>query len=169
MVQLGTQFDSSVHDDMNTFDPIPKGDYIAQIVESDLLDTSKGNGKYIKLKFEIIEGEYKGRFIWTNINIINPNPVAVEFAQKELATICRACNKVVIADTQEIHGIPMKIKVKVVPAKGDYPPGNAIVTYQTLESELNDAFSDIGNEPKNESQKEVKTEESDFNSEEVPW
>lgn len=165
MVQLGTQFDSSNHDDMNTFDPVPKGDYVAQIVESDLMDTSKGNGKYIKFKFEIIQGEYKGRFIWTNINIINPNPVAVEFAQKELATICRACGKIVIQDTQEIHGIPIGVKVKVVPAKGDYPPGNALVSYYSLDNNLEDALSEVAKT----GEEEIKTKEDDFSSDEVPW
>ena len=45
MAKLTNYFDSSNHDDMNTFDPIPNGEYIAQIVESDILNTTKGNGK----------------------------------------------------------------------------------------------------------------------------
>jgi len=125
MANLGGTFDSGQHEDMNTgFDPIPAGDYIAMVVESEIKTTSKKNGKYIKLKFRIEEGEFKGRFIWTNLNIINPNPVAVEIAQKELATLCRAVGKAVIQDTQELHGIPIRMKVKIKPAQGDYPAGN---------------------------------------------
>ena len=112
MAQLGQAFDSSGHEDMlSGFEPIPAGDYKAKVVESDLKVTAAGTGKYIKLKFEIIEGEFKGRFVWTNINIINPNPVAVDIAQKELATLCRAVGKAVIQDTKELHGIPILIQI----------------------------------------------------------
>lgn len=130
MTQLNTAFDSGQHDDMNSsFDPIPAGEYLAIVKESDLCTTVKKTGKYIKLKFEIIKGEFKGRFVWTNLNIINPNPIAVDIAQKELATICRAVGKRVIKDTQELHGVPFKLKIKIKPAKADYPAGNESIGY----------------------------------------
>lgn len=134
MVQLSNAFDSSNHDDMNNFDPIPAGEYLSQIVESDIKETAAKTGKYIKLKFEILEGDYKGRFIWTNLNIINPNPVAVDIANKELATICRACGKAVIQDTMELHGIPILLKIRIVPAKGDYPASNSPTGYKCVSS-----------------------------------
>jgi len=131
MAELGAAFDSGKHEDMNTgFDPMPAGEYMAQVIESDVLTTAKKNGKYIKLKFKILQGEFKGRFIWTNLNIVNPNPIAVEIAQKELATLCRACGKAVIQDTQELHGIPIKMKIKIKPAKDDYPAGNEPIGYK---------------------------------------
>lgn len=133
MAQLGQAFDSSQHDDMNSgYDPIPAGVYPAKVVESELKNTSAGTGKYIKLKFQILQGEFKGRYIWTNLNIINPSPVAVEIAQKELATLCRAVGKGVIQDTQELHGIPIDMKVKIKPAKGDYPAGNEPCGYAPI-------------------------------------
>ena len=131
MAKLGTAFDSGQHEDMNTgFDPMPAGEYLAQVIESEVLTTSKKNGKYIKLKFAILKGEFKGRFIWSNLNIVNTNPVTVEIAQKELATLCRACGKAVIQDTQELHGIPILMKIKIKPAKDDYPAGNEPIGYK---------------------------------------
>jgi len=133
MATLPSAFDSNQHDDMQgAFDPIPADTYQAQITGSSVEDTKAKNGKYIKLEFTILSGEYKGRKIWTNLNIINPNPVAVEIAQKELATLCRACGKPVIQDTQEIHGVPFNMKVKITPAKGDWPAGNAPCGYESL-------------------------------------
>lgn len=132
MAQLGKAFDSSQHDDMGDFDPIPAGQYPMIIDESSVEDTAKKTGKYIKFRFKVINGEFKGRFVWTNLNIINPNPVAVEIAQKELATICRACGKAVIQDTQELHGIPMLVKVRIIPPKGDYPAKNAPSGYKPI-------------------------------------
>lgn len=132
MAKLGAAFDSGKHEDMGNFDPIPAGKYPAKIIESDILDTKKKNGKYIQFKFEIIQGEFKGRLIWARLNIINPSSVAVEIAQKELATICRAVGKAVVQDTQELHGIPLLLTVKLTPAKGDYPAGNATAGYASL-------------------------------------
>lgn len=130
MAQLKLAFDSGQHDDMQSgFDPIPAGEYLAMVVESEVKVTKKKDGEYISLKFKIMEGKYKGRFIWSNLNIINPNPVAVEIAQSELATLCRACGKAVIQDTSELHGVPIKMKVKITPAKGDFPPKNSAIGY----------------------------------------
>ncbi len=165
MAKLGNAFDSSQHEDMKDgFDPMPAGKYVMVIDESDVLPTQKKNGKYIKLRMRVLNGEYKGRFVWTNINIVNPNPVAVEIAQKELATICRACGKAVIQDTQQLHGIPMVVKLKVTPAKGDYPSKNEPIGYEptgtNLEGSTEEGWDD--DEPE-------KTPEEQYDDSEVPW
>ena len=40
------------------YDPIPAGKYQAVITESEMKPTKTGNGQYLQLEFEIIEGEY---------------------------------------------------------------------------------------------------------------
>lgn len=42
------------------FEAIPAGKYTTVITDSDMKDTRSGNGRYLQLEFEIIEGEYKG-------------------------------------------------------------------------------------------------------------
>lgn len=132
MAQLGNAFDSGQHDDMNNFDPIPAAEYTAQVTGSDVKATKDKTGKYIALEFTVLTGEFKGRKIWQNLNIVNKNPVTVEIAEKELATLCRAVGKSVIQDTQELHGKPMLMKVRIVPAKGQYPPKNAPTGYTAI-------------------------------------
>lgn len=139
MTQLPAAFDQSQHGDMRgDFDVIPPEVckdtlFLSQVSASDVKDTNAKDGKYIWLEITILEGDFKGRKIWTNLNIVNKNPVAVEIANKEFATICRACNKVgPIDDTVEIHEIPFLMKLKVVPAKGDYPAKNEPAGYEPL-------------------------------------
>jgi hypothetical protein len=96
------------------------------------LITAKILGKYVKLEFTVLKGEFKGRKIWTNLNLINQNPIAEEIAQKEFATICRAVGKAVVQDTQQLHGIPIEMKVKVTPAKKEYPAKNSPAGYASL-------------------------------------
>jgi len=64
---------------------------------------------------------------------VNTNPTAVEIANKELATICDAVGKNHIEDTEELHGIPMTIRVKKTPATANYPEGNEINGYAPAE------------------------------------
>lgn len=158
MAELGGTFDSAGHEDMNTgFDPFPAGTYLAKVVESDFLPTAKKDGKYIKLKFEIMEGEFKGRFVWTNLNVMNPSPVAVDIANKELATLCRAVGVPKLQDTQQLHGIPIKMKVKIKPAKGDYPAGNEPAGYAPAS-----AAADISDPSADSDAKEEANED-------IPW
>ena len=49
------------------YDPIPAGKYQAVITESEMKPTKTGNGQYLQLEFEIIEGEYKNRKVWARL------------------------------------------------------------------------------------------------------
>jgi hypothetical protein len=109
------------------FDPIPAGRYNVIITDSDLCVTKAGDGQYIKLTFKVLEGDFAGRLIWSNLNIDNPNEKAVEIAQRELAAICNAIGIPAIEnDTAELHGIPLSGMVKVKPEQGGYPASNTI-------------------------------------------
>ena len=59
------------------YDPIPAGKYQAVITESEMKPTRTGNGQYLQLEFEIIEGEYKNRKVWARLNLENANADAV--------------------------------------------------------------------------------------------
>ena len=132
MAQLNGVFNADEYEDLGSFDPIPRGEYPMIITASDLKETKDRQGKYIKFEQTIIDGEYKGRKVWNNINIVNKNPVAVEIAEKTLATLIRAVGKKVVADTQELHGIPFTGVVGIQPATDDYPASNKMVTYKPI-------------------------------------
>ena len=114
---------------MDDFSPIPAGEYPAVITESEIKATKDGQGQYLKLKIEIIEGEFQGRLIFTNLNLWNQNPKAAEIARRELATIAAATGKVGASDSAEFHNIPMIVKVAVEPGQGEYGPQNRIKMY----------------------------------------
>lgn len=95
---------------MDDYSAIPAGEGLAHIIESGYHETKKKNGHYLKLRVQILDGENKGRLLFENLNLDNPNPIAVEIANKTLNTICVACEKVGVQDSEELHGIPMFIK-----------------------------------------------------------
>jgi len=114
-----------------TFDVIPPGEYISAITESDICETKAGNGRYLKLKYQIIDGENKGRILFENLNIDNPNKQAEAIAQRSLNAICAACGIVDLKDSSELHDIPMKIDVKIKNSV-EYGPQNVIKKHEAV-------------------------------------
>ena len=45
----------------NSWDPLPVGEYVAQIVEASVLQPKSGDGYYLALTWKIAEGEFEGR------------------------------------------------------------------------------------------------------------
>jgi hypothetical protein len=66
----------------------------------------------LQLTFQILDGEYKGRFLWSRLNLHNANPTAVKIAQAELSAICRAVGVLTPGDSVELHNLPLVINVK---------------------------------------------------------
>lgn len=93
------------------FDPIPAGEYTAVVTESEQKPTKKGDGHYLQLTFEIVEGDYAKRRLWARLNLDNPNEVAVGIARAELSALCRAVNVLHVKDTAQLHDLPVLIKV----------------------------------------------------------
>lgn len=109
----GDVFDADSVDTGGDFEAIPEGWYKAAIVNDEERDTKAGNGSYIALEFEVLEGEYKGRHLWHNLNLNNPNQKAVEIARSHLAKICKAVGVPKPKSTAELHGKPLMLKNKV--------------------------------------------------------
>jgi len=119
------------------FTALPAGEYVAQIVKSEFKDTKAKTGKYLQLQFKVISGpegvSCKGRVLFERLNLVNPNPIAVEIANKSLNSICVACGKAGVEDSDELHGIPMKITLKVEDATPNYPASNGFTGFHSLE------------------------------------
>jgi hypothetical protein len=106
-------FDANTVDPASDFEPIPAGKYLAVIVESEMKATKSADGHYLELKFQLLEGPYKNRVLWSRLNLDNPNPQAVQIAQGELSSVCRAVNVMRPEDSTELHGIPLVIGVRL--------------------------------------------------------
>lgn len=92
---------------------IPAGWYPVMITGSDAKPTAAGDGSYLALEMDIVGGDYTGRKLFTNLNLQNPNPKAVEIAYRELSAICHAVGVIQCANSEQLHGRPLMAKVKV--------------------------------------------------------
>src|SRR3990167_11317422 len=105
--------------DANEYEPsVPSevtraGDYPAIITTSEWRDTKNGDGQYLYLELQVAEGEYQGRKLFERLNLKNQNEQAVEIAKRTLSAICRAVGNMTPTDSEDLHNIPILVKVDV--------------------------------------------------------
>jgi hypothetical protein len=135
MAQLN--FDATqVAPDTGGGDPVPAGWYNVMIDESEMKPTKTEGGLRLSLRFTILDGQYANRKVFTGLNLKNANPVAQEIAYKQLSAICHAVGIMQVQDSQQLHGRPLKIKVKVKAAQGDYEASNDITAYKNINEQV---------------------------------
>ena len=126
MANLGTNFDATSVEPTQTYEVLPPGKYLAQIVESEMRLTKDGTGKYLFLVLAVLEGPYKDRKLFDRLNLVNANPQTVEIAQRTLSAICHATGRLQVEDSEDLHFIPLTVAVQVQPTKNGYGASNKI-------------------------------------------
>lgn len=111
MAQLGYTADPNQPEE--SFDIVPAGEYTTIIEASDYTPNKQGTGMILKLTYQIIDGEFKGRKIFENLNLQNENAQAAQIAQRALNSICLAVGVQHVQDSAQLHGIPLIIDVSV--------------------------------------------------------
>ncbi|UCC31263.1 MAG: DUF669 domain-containing protein [Phycisphaerales bacterium] len=104
-------FDANEVEPAVGFDPIPVGRYLAVITDSEMKPTKSGTGSFLELTFQVLEGEFKERLLWTRLNLDNPNATTVRIARAELSAICRAVGVMTPKDSIDLHNVPLAITV----------------------------------------------------------
>lgn len=132
-MQMPKPFDASGVAPSQPQEVIPVAWYPVTITESEIKETSKKLGSMLALTYTIIDGDHKGRKLFSNLNIVNANAQAVEIAQRDLSAICHATGVMVVDDTSKLHNIPFEIRVGMRKPDADYPePANEVKGYRKL-------------------------------------
>lgn len=133
MAQLGETFDHTQVEPRDSLEPVPPGTYVAEVVESDVVQTKNGAGNRVTLTLRITEGQCEGRQIWEGINFQHANEVAQRIGQQQLAELCAAVGlRGPLEDTQDLHGIPIRIRVKMSKPQEGYDQKNEVSRYMPL-------------------------------------
>lgn len=127
MAHFGATFDATAVEPNKPYDPLPPNRYVVEIVASELRATKDGQGQYLWLELDVLDGEHQGRKLFDRLNLVNANPTTVEIAQRTLSAICHAVGKMQVQDSEELHHIPLLADVRVRPSKKEeYGPSNTI-------------------------------------------
>lgn len=132
MVQLN--FDARQHTPLDN-DPLPEGWYNFIIDESNAVPTKDGNPNHLRLvlRFSVMDGPHQGRKVFNGLNIRHTNVQTMEIANRELSAICAAVNLPYVQDTQQLHNIPLKGRVKIrKDPNGQYDDQAEIKSYKPI-------------------------------------
>jgi len=136
-IELSGYYDESA--EPNSYEPIPAGEYRAQIIDAKCEDVSKNNdyGKCLQLSWQVIGGEYEGRLVFQRLNLwgenMRNNALVVQIANSQFAEIRRATGKETPRDTDELLHIPCLIRVAITQDKNkEYDPRNEVKAVKPL-------------------------------------
>jgi len=131
------------------FSPLPAGDYTTQITGAEICTTKSGTGQYIKVEYTVIGEQHQGRKVWGNLNIKNDSDKAEEIGRSQLNQLMTAIGLTKLADTDELVGNDVTIKLKIKPADGQWEASNEIKAYKSSGSapKAEGAAADAGDKP----------------------
>jgi hypothetical protein len=147
MVQLN--FDARQHTPLDN-DPVPEAWYNFIIDESNAVPTKDGNPNHLRLvlRFSIMDGPHQGRKVFTGLNIRHTNIQTMEIANRELSAICAAVGLPYVQDTQQLHNIPLKGRVKIrKDPTGQYDDQAEIKSYKPISFVVPGGFAQPGAAP----------------------
>ena len=61
-------YDANDYEPAGDFSPIPEGEYVGIITESEWRDTKSGNGRYLYVVVQVAEGDHQGRLLFDPLN-----------------------------------------------------------------------------------------------------
>lgn len=130
MAQLN--FNAADVEPNEVMEAIPAGWYNVMADQSEMKPAKAEGNFYLEVRLSVLDGRYVNRKLFTRMNLRNNNPQAQEIAYKELSGLCRAVGKMQVGDSAELHGIPLKVKVKVKAADGQYEASNDVTNFANI-------------------------------------
>jgi len=114
-------------------DPIPDGTYTLRAIEAEEKSTSSG-GTMIVVKYEVVGGDYNGRWLWNNFNVVNKSEKAQNIARQQLVAWATACGKPEADDTDKLIDKKFNAVVSIEKGTGGYSDRNTIRSFLTGEA-----------------------------------
>jgi hypothetical protein len=113
------------------FQALSTGEYTCVVHDTDIRRTKKGDGSYLLIVWEVVEGLFKGQRVWDRIMREHPSAKTVEIGDKRMRECSLALGVPVFEDTFELHGKRACLKVvKTVDDK--YGEGNDVKFYKSV-------------------------------------
>ena len=95
------------------FEVIPAGEYAAIVAKSEMKPTKDGTGQRLNLTLQILSGQYQNRIVFDGLNVKNKSAQAEQIGRSQLKALCVAVNVLDPKTSEELHGKPFTLKVKI--------------------------------------------------------
>ncbi|PWI52213.1 DUF669 domain-containing protein, partial [Sulfoacidibacillus thermotolerans] len=87
MLNIDEKIYQQVSGNLQEFDPLPDGNYVVVVEESEVRENKSGNGYHLALKLRVQGGPYRNRIIFLNQGLTN-NPISL----RHLKNVLDACD-----------------------------------------------------------------------------
>ncbi|MFA5186718.1 MAG: DUF669 domain-containing protein [Patescibacteria group bacterium] len=124
-------FDPTAVEPQSDFEVIPPSKVPVLVESAEVKATKAGTGYFLKLTLSIIDGPYKGRKLFDNINLQNPSAQCVEIGLRQLSALGQAIGVQAISDSSQLVNKTCIAHVKV---KDDQ---NYVRTYSSTAAAVN--------------------------------
>lgn len=131
-MKLDFKLDQYGQQEGGSFDPLPAGNYLAEVFECEVKETKAGTGEYLQITWEIVDGPYKGRKIWDRLNIVNQNETAQRIGRERLNKLANIVGKPHLKDTDELYQCSATLRL-VVREDPQYGASNDVKDYRAPE------------------------------------
>jgi hypothetical protein len=116
------------YDEMDDFTPIPPGEYEVEVTDSEVAIAKSSGNNMAVFQFTVLGPMFAGRKVWDRFVLSN------DIALRRLKTFAKFaghknCN--FIKDTEELHGLRVKVKL-AIEQSGDYDPKNVIKAFKPV-------------------------------------
>jgi hypothetical protein len=122
-------FDANQYDPASGRDPLPAGKYLVSITSTEMKPTRNGAGQYLECEYQVLDGQHKGRRVWSRHTLNHPNEQTVQIAREQLSAICHAVGVMTPQDSAELHNLPLTITVKVTARSDTGEPTNDVIAW----------------------------------------
>ena len=118
----------------NTFEPLPFGSYTVAVSEAGIYERDYGNGiqRGVQLKFEVVEGEYRGRYIFEQLKFEGVSEACKRRSENRIVALAWAAGLPYIHNTSELVDKVVVLDVEIEQREG-FSPRNAIRRYRKYE------------------------------------
>ena len=98
-----------------SFAPLPVGKYNVNCLSAEVKETKAKTGEYISVTFEVMEGPFRNKKLFTTFNIKNPNPKAVEIGRGQLKSFMENAGLTDFAlnGVGDLEGLKTGVKTKI--------------------------------------------------------
>jgi len=127
-------FRASDYEPSEGFTPVPAGDYQVMVVDANIDLTRNQESHLFKVTYQVTEGEFVNRKLWSQHNIDHRNPEAQNIARREVSALAHAINRPDAERMQDyLHG---RCQVSVVIRQDEgYDPKNVIKGWKTVDGQ----------------------------------
>ncbi len=126
MAHLHESFDAEAKENNQANVLLPPGKYQVIATQTEMVKNKAGTGTLLKFTFEVIEGQHKGRKLWTQFNWTHPKEDVVRISRAQFSQLVKSCGLTVVNDSDELKDLPVVANVTIKKGSNGYSDSNEI-------------------------------------------